>query len=161
METFSGHGLEESVLTKTAGSKILQFSAKSWAQYENDLFENFSPAASGFLVRLGREYGKSVAMEVKLHSSDPRVVLEKLKLMALSGGWGELSIQFEHNHEGVGFELKNCVFCAGKPKVRSCYFLHGIVAGVTSEIFGREFKVTETQCRRAGLGSCKLTATPA
>jgi predicted hydrocarbon binding protein len=161
MQTFSGRSLEESVLTKTAGAGSIRFSAKTWARYEKSLFDNFSsPAASDFLVRLGTEYGKTMATEVKLHSSNPEVILEKLKLMAGSSGWGELSVEFDHDAGGIKFELKNCVFCGGNSKSRSCEFLKGIVAGVTLELFGHAFTVTETRCRRAGLGSCTLTATP-
>ncbi len=160
MQGLSKRTLEGVIRTDLTSARTLYMSANSWLQIEDDLFRTFSTGASMFLIHLGTYYGKSITKEAKLSFTDPQGILDRLKAMMLIAGWGELSIRWRQGDErNLEMELKNCVFCSEETKALSCYFLQGVMAGALSETFGREYKVSETECCRKGADSCKLHAT--
>jgi len=53
--------------------------------------------------------------------------------------------------------MERCIFCAEESGVPSCHFLQGVMAGAATEIFGREYRVEETECSKKGAGSCRFS----
>ena len=160
MQRLSEAALEGIIRTELTGSRTFYMSGLSWLKIEDELFNTFSSGASMFLIHLGTYYGRSLTKEAKLAFSDTEGIFERLKTMLLTAGWGQLSITRSHGDErNIEIELRNCIFCSEETKSLSCYFLQGVVAGALAEAFGREYKVTETECCRKGAESCKLTAT--
>jgi predicted hydrocarbon binding protein len=160
MESLIERELEGSVRPNPGGPRGFMLSSKSWAEVENELFRNFSTGASMFIFHLGRYYGRSMGSEAKSGSSETKKAFERLELMVEASGWGKLHVRWRKGDEDIGFELEGCAFCGEDSKVSSCHFVQGVVAGVAAEVMGREYKITETQCSRMGVESCKFIATP-
>jgi predicted hydrocarbon binding protein len=147
------------MIRKGSQSRVFVLAARAWEAIQLTLYERFSEGARIVLHDIGRVYGKELVRDIRGVDSDPLGMIDSLRALAASAGWGKFEI---HGDEIFGsvlkVEVKECVFCEnGEITERpNCDFLGGIIGGVVDALFGVVSHVREVKCTGRGDELCEF-----
>ncbi len=121
------------------------------------LEETVGPAAGGILYNSGIEIGKSYfKIYVKKEKNNKEEIIGRVFGLLKFCGYSNINfsekgtIIVKNSPTAVAFNKKH------KEKVKTCYYLAGIFAGLLSKIFEKEINVEEIKCQGKGDTYCEF-----
>ncbi|MBI4258579.1 MAG: hypothetical protein HY619_06455 [Thaumarchaeota archaeon] len=138
--------------------RVFILSANAFRIIQEGLYEAYSTGGPAILHQMGRSYGRALARNKIAGETEVKFVTD-LQMLGSAAGWGRIeltgSITSDKDSKLV---FRNCVFCAASPSSNKpeCYFLVGMVQGVSDEVFPNRFKAFEENCMRKGDKNCEI-----
>jgi len=136
------------VRSKLTGWRMFLLTSEAWDSLEDGIYSKFSSSAPLIILQMGFSFGSNLAMKLAPTGAESeKIILDPDFLGELMArvGWGIFA--FTGDLEvGTRFSItiKNCVFC--KPKNSyPCNFLRGIILGLASKMYRREY-ISSTSC---------------
>ena len=154
------------ITRKVSNARVFLLSARSWGIIQQNMFLTFSSGAAVVLQEMGKAYGQDLAKEAKRWSRHPSEALRALQSLAGVSGWGTVTLRGDPIYEsGLTISVDGCVFCSELPPTKTadgvCYFLRGVLRGLTDGLYGGSHEVKETTCAVRGEDKCTFRVTRA
>jgi predicted hydrocarbon binding protein len=135
-----------------------------WNRIRDELMELTKEAGPVILYQLGLSYGLEVGIQGKEAVKDSVAAIDFLEYYGLLAGWGRFETsklqlsQGQLNGSAVVKIFDN--FFAHAPQNNSgnpsCFFVAGLLAGITDGLFGGHHNCLEEQCISAGSKCCQF-----
>ncbi|MEO9364078.1 MAG: V4R domain-containing protein [Nitrososphaera sp.] len=140
-----------------------------WNRIRNELMDLTKEAGPVILYQLGLSYGLEVGTKGKEAVKDSTAAISFLEYYGLLAGWGrfetsKLRIVQGRLSEPVVVRIFDNFFAhtyqsnSGNP---SCFFVAGLLAGISDGLFGGHHNCLEEECISAGSESCKFVVAKA
>jgi hypothetical protein len=136
------------IRSKLTGWRMFLLSSEAWESLEDGIYSKFSDNAPLIILQMGFSFGSNLAMKfAPTGDESERIILNPDLLMELMSkvGWGIFAFTGDLDL-GTHFSItiKNCVFCESKNSY-PCNFLRGIILGLASKMYRREY-MSSTFC---------------
>jgi len=131
---------------------MVLLASDAFSSLQDGLYRKFSTGASVIILEMGFSYGSvlfeslnRVAM-TKGTEADPPNIKSLVELM-MKTGCGKLTIEGDvERGSRLSVTAKNCVFCEGRDPEYTCNFLRGIVLGLSTSLYAKQYK-SEVDCK--------------
>jgi predicted hydrocarbon binding protein len=130
----------------------------SWRCLIERIFRKYEKDGETILFDMGHRFGSDVAAEAKQGSLDPTRALMLLAKRCSKTCLGEITFEGDSAFgENLSIKVRNCPFCSETASAQpACFFTKGIVSGLSRVLYGRAFRVTETNCVATGGYLCEF-----
>lgn len=137
---------------------------KFWNRIRDELMDLTKEAGPVILYQLGLSYGVDVGIKGKEAVKDSAAAISFLEYYGLLAGWGRFETSKMRLAQGqLGEPAVVRIFDnffahtshnnSGNP---SCFFVSGLLAGITDGLFGGHHNCLEEECISAGAQCCKF-----
>lgn len=134
-----------------------------WNRIRDELMDLTKEAGPVILYQLGLSYGLEVGMQGKEAVKDSVAAVNFLEYYGLLAGWGRFETKLRPTLGQMtgsavvkvydNFFARTCPNNSGNP---SCFFVTGLLAGITDGLFGGRHNCLEEQCISAGSQYCQF-----
>jgi uncharacterized protein len=150
----NGNGDLRDVLTN---SRVMIFSCSAYRSMCESLYEQFQSGASVILYRMGEGYARELLKGYPKEGKASAEMIKGLEGLARLAGWGNVRIRIidERSSECI-VQSSAFIFIRENTGESSCHFFAGVLAGVASGIFEKDFIAHEILCQGSGSTVCKF-----
>jgi predicted hydrocarbon binding protein len=145
---------------KMTDAHVFILSRSAFRSMQETLYDKFLSGASVILYEMGEGYGKKLASALRKIGLGKEQAMRAMEQTAFLAGWGEVRFQSTENSRLV-CAVRNSMFSVKRRGLsNSCYFLAGVLGGVSSVLFDQTLVAKEVQCAMSGHELCKFAVEP-
>ena len=137
-------------------------SSGAWGSLQDGLFRKFSSGASVIILEMGFSYGSmlfdSLNKDAMANPESDAPSVRDLEELMMKTGCGKLVMSGDlEKGSHLSLVAKSCVFCEGKnAEEYQCNFLRGIVLGLSTGLYAKQYKSVVKCSREADGHICKI-----
>jgi len=137
-------------------------SSDAWGSLQEGLYRKFSTGASVIILEMGFSYGTmlfdSLNNAAMANHESEAPSLNDLEQLMMKTGCGKLKISGDlEKGSHILLVARSCVFCEGKNAVEyQCNFLRGIVLGLSTGLYAKQYRSLVNCSREADGHVCKI-----
>jgi hypothetical protein len=141
------------IRSRDNGWRVLLMTSDALSSLQDGLYRKFSTGASVIILEMGFSYGSMLfeslnqMATIKGPEADPPNAKALVELM-MKTGCGKLTIEGDTERgNNLTVTAKSCVFCEGRSPDYTCNFLRGIVLGLSTGLYAKQYK-SRVDCKQ-------------
>lgn len=148
--------------------KAILTNEEFWDAIQDGLYDTLQDSWSVILFQMGLRYGVQVGSKAKDGIPDVQQAVRFLETYGLMSGWGKFktspfTVSMGRLTDDITVAVEDNFFATtGKKKKWErprCFFLAGLLAGITEGLLGEGHNCIETKCMATGSKHCEFLVT--